>query len=187
MGFSGHLQTKSIPVWWRHTSSSATLTRKRSCYDVMTIFVAQHIPLASGLRIKTEVIGAISVKITADIKFSLWHRNVEIVTTNGGAISIQCRMSIESPILRATVRNNIDAKSALQFSVFTDFKTLPPRSCMRLAYPPFTLTKSLRKFERVQGSPRRMLAMRRERWDLRGTTLPLHQGNSEMCALIVNN
>ena len=49
-------------------------------------FVAQHIPLASGLRIKTEVIGAISVKITADIKFSLWHRNVEIVTTNGSVL-----------------------------------------------------------------------------------------------------
>jgi len=152
---------------------------------LMMMDFLQHIPLASGLRIKAEVIGAISVEISADIKFSLWHRNVEIVTTNGGALSIQCRMSLESPILRATVRSLLDAKSALEFSVFTDFKTLPPRSCMRLSYPSFVLTKSLRKFERVRSSARRMMAMRREKLKVRGTTLPLHKGNSQMCALIV--
>jgi len=42
----------------------------------------QHILLASGLRVKAEVLGAISTKITAEINFSLWNRNVEIVTTN---------------------------------------------------------------------------------------------------------
>jgi len=178
--FRGYSDMMSL-IWGGDSGEGAGVEAMLMLMDFL-----QHISLASGLRVKTEVIGAISTKISADIKFSLWHRNVEIVTTNGGAISIQCRMSIESPMLRASVRNMIDAKSALEFSVFTDFKTLPPRSCMRLSHPDFTITKSLRKFERVRSSPRRMLAMRRENWDVRGRTLPLHQGNSLMCSLIVS-
>ena len=45
-------------------------------------FTLQHIPLASGLRVKADVLGAISTKITAEITFSLWNRNVEIVAKN---------------------------------------------------------------------------------------------------------
>nr|CAB3264072.1 microsomal triglyceride transfer protein large subunit-like [Phallusia mammillata] len=147
----------------------------------------QHILLASGLRVKAEVLGAISTKITAEIAFSLWNRNVEIVTTNGGALTVQCRLTLESPIVRAIVRNSFDAQTGLQFSVFTDFSSLPPKSCMRLSYPSFEFETSLRKFERVKGSKKRLLTLRRRRSQARGITLPLHQGNSQMCTKIVTS
>jgi len=56
-----------------------------------------------------------------------------------GALSIQCRLTLESPIIRASVRNQLDAQAVLPFSVFTDFSSLPPKSCMRLSYEPFVV------------------------------------------------
>ncbi|XP_076825424.1 microsomal triglyceride transfer protein-like [Clavelina lepadiformis] len=147
----------------------------------------QHILMASGLRIKAEVLGAISTKITAEIAFSLWNRNVEIVSKNEGALSVQCRLTLESPIVRASVRNQFDAQTGLLFSVFTDFSSLPPKSCMRLSHPSFSMEKSLRKYERVKGSNKRLLSMWRQSQDVLGRTLPLHLGNSQMCTKIVTS
>nr|XP_039272925.1 microsomal triglyceride transfer protein-like isoform X1 [Styela clava] len=151
---------------------------------LMLMDYLQHIPMASGLRVKAEVLGAISTKISVAIEFSLWSRTVEITTTNGGAFSIQCRLSLESPIVRASVRHQGDAQSSIDFSVFTDFSSLPPKSCIRISYPDFIFTKSLRKFEKVKGSNKKLLTLSKRKSNNFGRSLPLQPGNSIMCTKI---
>lgn len=60
------------------------ISQKINHFNILNpINTTQHIPMASGLRVKAEVLSAISTKITAEIGFSLWSRTVEIITTNG--------------------------------------------------------------------------------------------------------